>query len=45
MARNLRNHVVIGSESGTERTASGSGPNYVVSYAPTGPPTTLMIGV
>lgn len=44
MARNLRNHVVIGTESGTERTASGSGPNYVVSYEPTGPPTTLIIG-
>ena len=41
---NLRNHVVIGTESGTERTASGSGPNYVVSYEPGGPPTTLIIG-
>lgn len=44
MARNLRNHVVIGTESGTERTASGSGPNYVISYEPSGPPTTLIIG-
>jgi hypothetical protein len=44
MARNLRNHVVIGTESGTERTVSGSGPNYVISYEPTGPPTNLIIG-
>ena len=44
MARNLRNHVLIGTESGTERPVSGAGPNYVVSYEPTGPPTTLIIG-
>ena len=43
MARNLRNHVVIGTESGTERTVSG-GPIYTVSYTPGGPPTTLSIG-
>jgi len=44
MARNLRNHVVIGTESGTERTVSGTGPNYTISYAPSGPPTNLIIG-
>jgi hypothetical protein len=44
MARNLRNHVVIGTESGTERTVSGTGPNYTVSYEPTGPPSNLIIG-
>ncbi len=43
MAKNLRNHIVIGTESGTERTVSG-GPIYTVSYVPTGPPTTLIIG-
>ncbi|REK60239.1 MAG: hypothetical protein DWQ49_06425 [Bacteroidetes bacterium] len=34
MAPNLRNHVVIVTESETDRTVSGSGPNYVVSYSP-----------
>jgi hypothetical protein len=43
MAKNLRNHIVIGTESGTERTVSG-GPIYTVSYEPSGPPTTLIIG-
>jgi hypothetical protein len=44
MAKNLRNHIVIGTETGTERTGSGTGPNYTVSYEPGGPPTTLIIG-
>ena len=44
MGKTLRNHIVIGTESGTERTVSGSGPSYVVSYEPTGPPTTLIAG-
>ena len=43
MAKNLRNHIVIGTESGTERTVSG-GPIYTVSYTPSGPPTNLIIG-
>lgn len=43
MTKNLRNHVVIGTESGTGRTVSG-GPIYTVSYTPAGPPTTLVIG-
>lgn len=41
---NLRNHVVIGTESGTERTVSGTGPNYTVSYTPGDPPQTLIVG-
>ena len=44
MARNLRNHVVIGTESGTERTVSGGPVYYTVSYTPGDPPTTLSIG-
>ena len=44
MAKNLRNHIVIGTESGTERSVSGSGPSYVISYEPAGPPTALIIG-
>jgi len=44
MARNLRNHVVIGTESGTERTVSGGPAYYTVSYTPGGPPATLSIG-
>ena len=44
MARNLRNHVVIGTESETERTVSGSGPTYTISYDPGSPPQTLIVG-
>ena len=43
MAKNLRNHIVIGTESGTERTVSG-GPIYTVSYTPGDPPQTLIVG-
>ncbi len=35
MAKNLRNHIVIATESETEtRSVSGTGPNYTVSYDP-----------
>jgi len=34
MAKNLRDHLVIATETGTERSVSGSGPSYTVSYDP-----------
>ena len=44
MAKNLRNHILIDTETGTERSVSGSGPSYVISYAPGGPSTSIDVG-